>query len=215
MSYPQRMPAVCITFVCSLILLTCGQSIANAAELPGADSPYQFITRNQEINAALKTLGKNLGFVVNIDPAVKGTIHGQPKAQKTVRQFLNELSEEFGLNWFFDGQTLFVTPNSSVSSDIIALERNNVTVVIDALKRLGIYEDKFTHKIDARSRVLLVAGPPPYVKLIKQAVGALEKAEPAKIAVLRGTPNLPMALAPSGSLPLSSTVASPVEAGGE
>ncbi|RCS21425.1 hypothetical protein DUT91_24225 [Phyllobacterium salinisoli] len=137
----------------------------------------------------MRTLAKNLGVAIQIDKAIQGRIYRQTKPDGTARAFLDDICAEFNLVWYFDGQTLYVTPSDKLRIEIFTFEKNDVEAVLDTLKQLDLYAYRFTHKYTKHDKILLVRGPDPYLKVLKQTFEALEKNEPPKVAVLRGSPS--------------------------
>lgn len=192
----KKLPVVAVCAV-SLIGPFHTVSIGCAEELPKEPAPFQFPHENQDIAAALSILASNIGISIKIDEAIKGRIYGRTQPGETAQSFLDKICREFNLVWFFDGEMLYVIPSDKVGSEVFSFEQNDAAAIIETLKQLHLYEPRFTHRFDPRSRILLVRGPPPYLKIIKQTVEALERVEPLKTTVLRGTKDMPIPLAPS------------------
>lgn len=161
---------------------------AAAFPLPDAQAPYQFVSDDMELVEALRLFGRNLSIGIELDPAIQGKLSSASGVSQTRsrQEYLEALSEEFGLVWFFDGTILHVYPASSVETRFFALQELEATRVMHILGNLGVLQPKFLHRLDARNRVLLVSGPPGYVKTIKAALDALRESERARINVIRG-----------------------------
>lgn len=187
-------------FICAATLLVHAGSI-KAATLPDADIIYPYIVANQDLASAIRYFGKNIGVGVNIDPGVTGKVTTKPRGELTRRAYLDQLAVEFGLVWFFDGTTLHVTPTGNVETEVFFLKHNDGATVLRTLEQLGLYQNTFLHRFDARNRVLLVSGPSAYVRMVKNTVDAIEKADRTETTVIRGTRSTAPPVVPLGTKP--------------
>lgn len=168
-----------------------------ASGLPGADVTYPYVSANQDVGAAIRYFGKNMGIGVSIDPAVTGKIAAQSRGELTRQAYIDQLAAECGLVWFFDGTTLHVAPASNVETEVFFLKHNDGAAILRALKQLGVYQHKFSHRFARRNRVLLVSGPSAYVRMVKKTIEAAEKADRTETTVMRGAPTAVPSIAPS------------------
>jgi type II secretory pathway component GspD/PulD (secretin) len=176
--------------IVALVAMTGGLAIGS--ELPDANAPYRYVSKNQDLTAVIRFFGRNLGIAVNVDPGVSGNTTPGTDRQFTRRTYLERLAAEFGLVWFFDGSTLHVNSSNKVETEVFPLRQNNGVQVVETLVHLGMYQPKFTHRFDLRTRVFLVSGPPAYVQIVKKTVKALKEAERTRVTVLRGAVEIPL-----------------------
>jgi type II secretory pathway component GspD/PulD (secretin) len=71
--------------------------------------------------------------------------------------------------------------------EVIPLRDNSGTAIINLLNRLGLYQPKFIHRADPRSRLLMVSGPSSYTEMVRKVATAAEEAEQTNITLIRGT----------------------------
>ncbi|MDC0659536.1 hypothetical protein N6L27_16155 [Leisingera sp. SS27] len=182
-----------LTVIWALALLP---ALATAAEeqapvtrwlLPQENEEYPFLGKNQGLRATLETFGRNIRVAVSIDEEITNEASVSIDQRMSRRAYLDRLSNEFGLLWFYDGVMLHVSSVRSVETEIIPLQDNDGGTVLDVLSQLGIYQEKFVHASDPKRRVFLVSGPASYVTLVKKAVEAIEEADRNDLAVVRGT----------------------------
>ena len=155
--------------------------------LPQADQEYPFLGKNQGLRSTLETFGRNVGLAVNLDAEITNDRTVNIEQQMSRQKYIDRLSNEFGLLWFYDGVMLHISSVGSVQTEIMPLQNNDGATVLDVLSQLGIYQDKFVHASDPKRRVFLVSGPTSYVDLVKTAVSAIEEAEKNDLHVVRGT----------------------------
>ncbi|WP_173932899.1 hypothetical protein [Chelativorans sp. Marseille-P2723] len=154
--------------------------------LPGANSPYNYVSVEQDVNEVIRFFALNLGIGANIAPGIQGRVSDAAPRNLSRQAFIDHLAAEFRFVWYFDGTVLHMAPSSSVQTEVFALENNNGARVMTALSRLDLYQPKFRHRYDLKGRVFMVSGPPSYVSNIKKAVEALEKANRTIPTILRG-----------------------------
>lgn len=186
--------------ICLFAAIAAPSSAFSAPELPGANQAYEFFSHNQDLREALTFFGKNVGIAVAIDPQVAGKMGDRQDGNLSREAYLEALTAEYGLVWFFDGTTLHVTVAGHVGTEIFPLKAIDGEQVIAVMDAIGIYQPKFTHRFDRKSRVLMVSGPPGYVEIVKKTVEALEEAERVDIAIVRGMSEQAMPLSPSPDL---------------
>ncbi|WP_420963882.1 hypothetical protein [Brucella sp. IR073] len=164
---------------------------ARAASLPEGNAPFHQPQGEQDIATVLRILAKDIGVSINIDSAVQGRLYRQAKPDGSARAFLDDICTQFGLVQYFDGQTLYITPSDKLRIEVFTFEKYDVETVIGALKQFDLYEPRFTHKYLKHGKILLVRAPEPYLKVLKQTFDALEKVDPLKVTVLRGSSGMP------------------------
>ena len=155
-------------------------------QLPGRDRTYPFRARDLEVGRALKIFSDNLRIGLSVTGELEGNLTDALSDTLTREQYLDALAVEFDFIWYFDGNVLRVSTIGDYETRIIPLRDNDGEMVIDILRSLDIYQDKFTHRADDRSRTFLVSGPSAYVEVVEAAVEAIEAAERTDITVLRG-----------------------------
>jgi len=166
------------------------------AELPGANQTYPLRSRDLDVKEALRLFAKNLRIGLIVDESIKGPIPEEIAAGLTHSEYLQELAAIFDFVWYFDGSVLRISPVGDVGMDVLALRDNSGAAVLDVLQRLGIYQEKFMHRADPRSRTLMVSGPESYMATVRKAVEAIEEADRTNITLLRGNEGgVPSALA--------------------
>ena len=190
-----RLPSFLLACRTALFLLFASQlaaqvnreTLENRWNLPQAEQEYPFFGKNQGLRSTLETFGRNIGLAVNLDAEITDDRFVNIEQQMSRQTYLDRLSNEFGLLWFYDGVTLHISSVGSVRTEIIPLQNNDGATVLDVLSQLGIYQDKFVHASDPKRRVFLVSGPTSYVDLVKTAVIAIEEADKHDLHVVRGT----------------------------
>jgi type II secretory pathway component GspD/PulD (secretin) len=154
--------------------------------LPGANLPYLLKARDLDVKEAIRLFAKNLRIGMIVDETITGPITEDLPDGLNNTAYINELGAIFDFVWYFDGSVLRVSPVGEMEMEIIALRNNSGDAVLEILQQLGIYQSRFMHRSDPRSRTLMVAGPKSYTALVKKAVQAIEEADRTNIVLMRG-----------------------------
>lgn len=154
------------------VMVACGTSAATA--LPEwASKPYNYVLINQDLPGAMKEFGRNLGFPVVLDGQVRGQIRGQVKAQ-TAGQFLDELAQGNGVNWYFDGAILHISSSDEFKTQVIELGRLTGDAVLQEMKRMGLYDERFSITYSKNAAALRVSGPPSYIAVTREVISTIQ-----------------------------------------
>lgn len=164
----------------------CNDHTASITDLPGATKIYPLRAPNIKVTQALELFAKNLQIGLILSEEVSGTVPMNVPSSLTRYQYLQELATELNFVWYFDGQILSVSPIDDLQTQVIPLRDHTGDEAIQILKCLGIFQPRFTHRSDDRSRTFLVSGPSAYVELVKGATEAVETATRTDITLLRG-----------------------------
>ena len=134
--------------------------------------PYAYLVIDQDVRGALEEMGSNLGFAVVIADSVKGKVRGKVRGD-SAGQFLAALSAANGLNWYFDGSTLFIDNARNTPARTFDTHTLPAAAVQRALAPLLSGGVRSQLAIDTDTRSVLAAGPPGYLNLIENQLAAL------------------------------------------
>jgi type III secretion protein C len=149
------------------------------AKEPGwLSHPYTYVVVNQDVRQVLLEFGQNLNVPVKIsDQVQRRTLRG-PLTVMPAGEFLRTVCESAGLVWYFDGTVLHINSAGEISRASIDAGIVATPSLKKQLENLGVLDDRYPLKIDIASRVVSVAGPPPYIAAIKQSLVVIAKATP-------------------------------------
>lgn len=154
-------------------------SCARAAPLTLPDNVYDYTVVDQDLPAALQEFGTNLGMKVNISPEVRGRIQGRLPSLRP-RAFLDRLATMFNLEWYYDGQVLYISSAKEAQTRLLVLAPIGFEQFKTALSVLKVADDRFAVVPAPGNGLVLVAGPPRFVALAEQTLAGLIAEEQAK-----------------------------------
>jgi len=150
------------------------------------DEPYHFVADEMNLNDALKLFGRNHHIGVIVDADIENEKIRETAGTVTSFEYLENLSADFGLNWYFDGSILRVFPVGDTETRIIPLKTRYAGEVMEALVELGVYQPRFPHMIGQDTQALRVTGPREYLDVVTRTVEAVELSRQVDVRVRRG-----------------------------
>jgi len=133
------------------------------------------------------------GVSPKISEKIQGTLSGSFSFDEP-RQFLDVLTRNGGLIWYYDGQSVHFYRSEEQESAVLRLRNLTAVELRNALIGLELWDGRWSWRSDATQSLLYVNGPPHYVSLVKDALERMDSmyAEDGTMGVFR----LKHALAP-------------------
>jgi type III secretion protein C len=144
-----------------------------AADLPWKQArKFERSVEQKELRELLREFTGGYGISVVVDQQVSGSVSG--KFNLTPQSMLEYLATTYGFVWFYDGNVLYISPADSVVSEIIPLPAQSSDKSLRTLERLGLMDPRYPVSIDSRARIARVAGPKPYVDLVRNTLRGID-----------------------------------------
>lgn len=139
----------------------------------------------------LTQFGANTGLRITLSDAVQGQVRGRLPSVPP-REFLDNLAQSFGLDWYFDGAVISISAASEAQARLLPLQGVGFAKLRRGLVSAGLIDPRFQLRPGVSPDIVLVSGPPRYLALVQQAVAALSsekeaKRDPPSVVVVRGT----------------------------
>jgi type III secretion protein C len=169
-----------------LVLLGEGAPVAvRAAPIDWRNLSYDYVVLNQAVADVLTNFGYNTGLRMSIASDIKGTVHGRVNASTAV-EFLDALTKSNGLDWYYDGSVMYVSPASSEQTAAVPLQGASFDSIKAFLDRSGLTDQRYVLSGDSSASSVTVSGPPSYVAVVKQAIEA-QAGKDSSVAIYRGS----------------------------
>jgi type III secretion protein C len=170
------------------VLFNFTANLSSAAELPWKQSrKFERSVEQKDLRELLREFTAGYGVAVVIDQQVTGNVSG--RFNLTPQSMLEYLASSYGFVWFYDGNVLYVSGADSVVSEIIPLPAQSAERSLRTLEKLGLLDVRYPVTVDARARIARVAGPKPYVDLIRSTLRSIDAdgaaADEASIKIYR------------------------------
>lgn len=152
-----------------------------------ADENVSVITangkNNKDIFVAVDTRVDNVFDALSVKLGKPIISSAEVKKRKVTGDFnmsepekiLNQLTANMALNWFNDGNSLYIFANTELKNEIIQLRFAPYQELRSYLKATGLYDERYPTRSKPNSGSFYVAGPPIYVELIKAAAKYLDE----------------------------------------
>ena len=145
---------------------------AIAAEPAFAEPTFRYAIIDQDLRDALLQFGSNMHLRVSMSDTVRGRLGGQVYATSPQR-FLDLITLENGLDWYYDGYMLYITTTGEGVSKLVKVPAARMDLLRRDLEASGIADARFPLRELPEGNQMLVSGPPHFVELVEQAAAAL------------------------------------------
>jgi type III secretion protein C len=161
---------------------------ARSAEPKWPKEPYKYLIIDQDLRDVLREFGRNIGVPVQIsDGVAKRRVRNDTAAVASAREFLQRLCDAYGLVWYFDGTTLYVSDDAEIRAELFNVGSLDASDFIRKLESLGVADPRFPIRASGKSGVISVSGPPPLRQQVRKALEAMDKPQvPKEVIVFRG-----------------------------
>lgn len=157
----------------------------NRRALPWPGKTYPYVILDQDVRDVLAAFGTNLDIPVKVSDKVAGRVRGR-LPELTPQQLLDQLAASFGLQWYYDGQVLYVTTVEEASSEMLPLGVVRFEELQASLASLQLDDPRFPPRPLTGANAALISGPPRYVALVKETMQALQQAYQFQTTIVRG-----------------------------
>jgi type III secretion protein C len=142
------------------------------AEPPWPAGAYNYIVVDQDLREVLQQFSANTGLKVALSDKVQGRVRG-PLPSMLPRQFLDNLAQQFGLEWVYDGSIISVSLASEARTEMLALRDISFHALKDGLSSAGLLDPRYQFRPIMNGHVVLVSGPPRYISLVRDGLAAI------------------------------------------
>jgi len=165
----------CLTMLRKLILAlalwSCSVGVL-AGPVPWTDAPYSYYARDVSLTQALIEFAAGFSLSLQVSPGIGAKVNGRFN-NRNPGEFLDQLCSTYGLVWFTHGGTLYISKAAENVTRSLPASAGNLGGLRQALTDLGVLEPRFGWGELADQGVVLVSGPPNYVRLIEDTLNKL------------------------------------------
>jgi type III secretion protein C len=162
--------AVAICFALSMAILPPRELTAAEPEWPPA--LYDYVVNDQDLRTVLEQFGLNTGLRIALSDNVKGRVRSRIQPAPP-RQFFDQLTARFGLDWYYDGAVISVSAKSEAQTQLVKLGTANFTQFETALDASGFLDRRYQLRPGAEPSVAIASGPPQYLEIVKKVATTL------------------------------------------
>lgn len=133
---------------------------------------YSYYANNTSLLQVIRDFSAGFGFSVHSSPKIHGVLSGRLVSANPT-QFMNRLASMFGLHWFTNAGTLYVSLANEAISRSIRVPTATLGQIKQALIDLGTLDPRFGWGALTTDNIVMVSGPPEYVQLVISTIKQL------------------------------------------
>lgn len=156
---------------------------AAAGPVPWTDSPFTHYASNVPLEAVLAEFAASFSLTLSLQPGLGGTVNGRFNA-KNPTDFMTRLASVYGFTWYTHAGTLHISKASETVTRSLMVSGGSLSNLRQALLELGVLEPRFGWGELTDQGVVMVSGPPGYVKLVETTLEQLPPAASAQQVVV-------------------------------
>lgn len=149
-----------------LLVLSIGTSSARVPD-EWKNGAYAYSADNTPLSIILEDFASSFGVEVHLGTLGDSNITGKLRSDSP-EAFLNRLALEYRFQWFVYNNTLYVSPQSAQTSQRLEISPDAAPDIKEALRGVGLLEPRFGWGELPDEGVVLVTGPPEYVRQIAE-----------------------------------------------
>lgn len=159
-------------------------SQAWAGPPPWVDAPFSYYAANKPLKAVLQEFASGFSLSTDLPPNLTDIVSGRFNVNSP-SEFLDRLAGTFGFTWFTYSGTLYVSYNKDmVVRSILTNSSGPSNNLRQVLTNLGLLDTRFGWGELPDQGIIVISGPPAYVRLIESTIAALPSAPGGQQIVL-------------------------------
>lgn len=143
-----------------------------AAEFAWPAAPYPYSVVDQDLKTVLLELGRNIGLRMKISEKVTGRVKGRIQ-HTTAKEFFMQICAGYGLEWHYDGFTMYVSSLEENQTKAIDAEGFRIGSFIGKLRSSAFYDPRFPLHVQRAGHNITLSGPPTYIALVDELAASL------------------------------------------
>jgi type III secretion protein C len=133
-----------------------------------------YVAKNEGIQALFNALSSEIKRPIVLSKlAQKKTITGDFDISNPYK-FIEKFSNQIGLAWYDDGQTIYVYDNSELKNSVVIMRYGSLASLNEFLHRTGLFSKRYPIRGEQKTGAFYVSGPPVYVDLVVNAAAYLD-----------------------------------------
>lgn len=156
-----------------------------AESYPWSNGFYIYRGENRPIRGVLEDFAHQFSLKLSLSIYVNGTFDGVSRSQSPT-QFLNDMANIHGFDWFYYDGILHVTANTERVTRIVSVRKSSMRGIRSTLQNVGLLNNRFGWNEVPDQDVVVITGPKVYLDIVESLVGRFNVApKDIEIAVIR------------------------------
>jgi type III secretion protein C len=133
--------------------------------IPWKDSNYYHFSKDQDLSELIKSFCSMQGIDIVVSEKVNDIVNGK-FSNVAPKQFWHDMTQAYGLVWFFDGSILYVYKGNEIMSKVWKMSPDEMRSLAKVMEQLGFSSSNFSFRPMEKSGILVVSGPPKLMEVI-------------------------------------------------
>lgn len=160
---------VCLLSAVGGVVPTCASF---AGEPKWAKGTYDYVVVDEDLRSVLQHFGANNGVRIVLSDKVQGHVHGRLQSAPP-RDFLNGLTKQFGLDWYYDGAAIWISATSEAATKLMPLRGIPIESLGKSLVSSNLQDARFPLRAGLGPNTAIISGPPRYLAMTDDVLTAL------------------------------------------
>ena len=156
----------------TLLALCLAMGPVAAGPTPWPDGPYSYFAENVPLEKVLQEFASSFSLTLVLEPGVTGMVNGRFTTREPT-EFISRLGGVYGFTWYTHAGSLHASKASDVITRSITMPGGALGNLRQALLDLGVLEPRFGWGELPDQGIVMVSGPPSYVRLLENTLKAL------------------------------------------
>lgn len=160
--------------------------MSHAGPPPWNNAPYSFYAEGKPLSKVLQEFAVSFNLSLDIPKGMNDVVSGRFNVNNPT-EFIDRLAGTFGFSWFTYSGTLYIASNKdTVVRSILTNNSGSANNLRQMMNNLGLLEPRFGWAEMPEQGVVVVSGPPAYVRMIESTISSLPSAPGGQqIAIFR------------------------------
>ena len=155
--------------VCGALLLALGQEAVCTVPAERGVEQQGYVAKQDSLKTFFDAISSRLKKPIILSKlAVRKQVTGEFDLANP-QAVLEQMSQQLGLIWYHDGQTIYVYDASETRNSVVALRNISLRSFNAFLRKSGLYDRRYPLRGDEQKGTFYVSGPPVYIDLVLSA----------------------------------------------
>jgi type III secretion protein C len=129
------------------------------------DSNYYHFSKDQDLGELIKSFCSMQGIDIVVSDKVNDIVNGK-FSNVSPKQFWHDMTQAYGLVWFFDGSILYVYKGNEIMSKVWKMSSDEMRSLAKVMGQLKFSSSNFSFRPMEKSGILVVSCPPKLMEVI-------------------------------------------------
>ena len=171
-----------VTFLIAMVLSSV--TVVHGYELPWKKESFSYYGNGESLTQVLNNFSLSVGTHIIVSDQVTGTLQGAYFAP-TAQHFLRQLSERYGLVWYYDGEVLYVYHRNQLQQRHLHSDMMTASELQRRIENHPAWNHRYQIYTDDTDEQVIVTAPPRLMALLENWLEQWKEEESSSLYVSR------------------------------